>query len=177
MSASGGGQKQRTAIAQMLIRQPEIMIFDDSLSAVDAETDAKIREALKKRTAGSTVILISHRISTLMHADSILVLDKGRVAAQGTHRELLEKSPIYRRIYQLQLQGAEEMQENGPEEPQPEGQQTTGIRQIPQEQKEQSEQNEGDIQVRTALPRSAQLNRRQKGDVQAQSAQQGKEER
>ena len=172
-----GGQKQRTAIAQMLIRQPEIMIFDDSLSAVDAETDAKIREALKKRTAGSTVILISHRISTLMHADSILVLDKGRVAAQGTHRELLEKSPIYRRIYQLQLQGAEEMQENGPEEPQPEGQQTTGIRQIPQEQKEQSEQNEGDIQVRTALPRSAQLNRRQKGDVQAQSAQQGKEER
>jgi len=172
-----GGQKQRTAIAQMLIRQPEIMIFDDSLSAVDAETDAKIREALKKRTAGSTVILISHRISTLMHADNILVLDKGRVAAQGTHRELLEKSPIYRRIYQLQLQGAEEMQENGPEEPQPEGQQTTGFRQIPQEQKEQSEQNEGDIQVRTALPRSAQLNRRQKGDVQAQSAQQGKEER
>ena len=172
-----GGQKQRTAIAQMLIRQPEIMIFDDSLSAVDAETDAKIREALKKRTAGSTVILISHRISTLMHADSILVLDKGRVAAQGTHRELLEKSPIYRRIYQLQLQGAEEMQENGPEEPQPEGQQTTGIRQIPQEQKEQSEQNEGDVQVRTALPRSAQLNRRQMGDVQAQSAQQGKEER
>ena len=172
-----GGQKQRTAIAQMLIRQPEIMIFDDSLSAVDAETDAKIREALKKRTAGSTVILISHRISTLMHADSILVLDKGRVAAQGTHRELLEKSPIYRRIYQLQLQGAEEMQENGPEEPQPEGQQTTGFRQIPQEQKEQSEQNEGDVQVRTALPRSAQLNRRQMGNVQAQSAQQGKEER
>ena len=140
-----GGQKQRTAIAQMLIRQPEIMIFDDSLSAVDAETDAKIREALKTRTAGSTVILISHRISTLMHADSILVLDKGRVAAQGTHRELLEKSP--------------------------------GFRQIPQEQKEQSEQNEGDVQARTALPRSAQLNRRQMGDVQAQSAQQGKEER
>ena len=112
-----------------------------------------------------------------MHADNILVLDKGRVAAQGTHRELLEKSPIYRRIYQLQLQGAEEMQENGPEEPQPEGQQTTGFRQIPQEQKEQSEQNEGDVQARTALPRSAQLNRRQMGDVQAQSAQQGKEER
>ena len=112
-----------------------------------------------------------------MHADSILVLDKGRVAAQGTHRELLEKSRIYRRIYQLQLQGAEEMQENGPGEPQTEGQQTTGIRQIPQEQKEQSEQNEGDVQVRTAQPRSAQMNRRQKGDAQVRTAQPGKEER
>ena len=137
-----GGQKQRTAIAQMLIRQPEIMIFDDSLSAVDAETDAKIREALKKRTAGSTVILISHRISTLMHADSILVLDKGRVAAQGTHGELLEMNPIYRRIYQLQMQGAEEMQENGPEERQPEGQQS-GNRQDPQENDPEECQPEG----------------------------------
>jgi ABC-type protease/lipase transport system fused ATPase/permease subunit len=137
-----GGQKQRTAIAQMLIRQPEIMIFDDSLSAVDAETDAKIREALKKRTAGSTVILISHRISTLMHADSILVLDEGRVAAQGTHGELLEMNPIYRRIYQLQMQGAEEMQENSPEERQPEGQQS-GNRQDPQENDPEECQPEG----------------------------------
>ena len=104
-----GGQKQRTAIAQMLIRQPEIMIFDDSLSAVDAETDARIREELRTKTEGSTVILISHRISTIMEADSILVLDKGRVAAQGTHRELLENSPIYKKIYDLQMRGAEEM--------------------------------------------------------------------
>lgn len=99
-----GGQKQRTAIAQMLIRKPEIMIFDDSLSAVDAETDSKIRAAIKQYTADATVILISHRITTLMHADQIIVLDKGKVAETGTHRELLEKEGIYRRIYDLQMQ-------------------------------------------------------------------------
>lgn len=108
-----GGQKQRTAIAQMLIRRPDIMIFDDSLSAVDAETDAKIREALETETKGSTTILISHRISTIMHADSILVLDHGRAAAVGTHRELLEKSPLYRKIYDLQMQGAGDIQKTG----------------------------------------------------------------
>lgn len=108
-----GGQKQRTAIAQMLIRRPQIMIFDDSLSAVDAETDAKIRQALRNETGKSTVILISHRISTLMGADSILVLDHGKAAAQGTHSELLKKSPIYRKIYDLQMRGAEEMKEDG----------------------------------------------------------------
>ena len=106
-----GGQKQRTAIAQMLIKKPEIMIFDDSLSAVDAETDAKIREALQEKMAGRTVILISHRISTLMQADSILVLDHGKVAAQGTHEELLVTSPIYKKIFDLQMQGAEEMKQ------------------------------------------------------------------
>lgn len=104
-----GGQKQRTAIAQMLVRKPEIMIFDDSLSAVDAETDAKIREALRTQMEGRTVILISHRISTLMHADQILVLDKGQVSAIGNHRELLQTSPLYHRIYDLQMKGAEEM--------------------------------------------------------------------
>lgn len=109
-----GGQKQRTAIAQMLIRKPEIMIFDDSLSAVDAETDARIREALKTETKGSTTILISHRISTLMHADSILVLDHGKVAAAGTHEELLKSCPLYRRIFDLQMQGAADT--NGKEE-------------------------------------------------------------
>lgn len=98
-----GGQKQRTAIAQMLIRNPEIMIFDDSLSAVDAETDVKIREAIRANTKEATVILISHRITTLMQADQILVLDKGRVAECGTHKQLLEKSGIYRKIYDLQM--------------------------------------------------------------------------
>lgn len=104
-----GGQKQRTAIAQMLIRTPEIMIFDDSLSAVDAETDARIRKALRAGTSGSTVILISHRISTLLDADSILVVENGRVSAQGTHAELLDRSPLYRKIYSLQMQGTESL--------------------------------------------------------------------
>lgn len=98
-----GGQKQRAAIAQMLIRRPPVMIFDDSLSAVDAETDAKIRRALRRNTGDSTVILIAHRITTLMQADCILVLDGGRAAEMGTHRELMEKNGIYRRMYDLQM--------------------------------------------------------------------------
>ncbi|MCR5228594.1 MAG: ABC transporter ATP-binding protein/permease [Solobacterium sp.] len=102
-----GGQKQRTAIAQMLVRKPPIMVFDDSLSAVDAETDAKIRNALKKNVSGSTVILIAHRITTLMSADHIIVLDKGRIAEEGTHDELIEKNGIYRKIYDLQVSQGE----------------------------------------------------------------------
>ena len=99
-----GGQKQRVAIAQMLIRKPDIMIFDDSLSAVDSVTDAKIRRAIRTQTQEATVILISHRITTLMQADRIIVLDKGRVAEIGTHQELLERQGIYRKIYDLQMQ-------------------------------------------------------------------------
>lgn len=106
-----GGQKQRTAIAQMLIRNPDVMIFDDSLSAVDAETDVKIRQALKKETSDATVILIAHRITTLMHADKIIVLDKGRVVEEGTHEELLAHNGIYKKIYDLQLKGTEEEDE------------------------------------------------------------------
>ncbi|MBQ9048673.1 MAG: ABC transporter ATP-binding protein [Solobacterium sp.] len=102
-----GGQKQRTAIAQMLIRKAPIMIFDDSLSAVDAETDVKIRTALKADSAGATVILIAHRITTLMAADQIIVLDHGRIKEQGTHEELLAGNGIYRQIYDLQMQQAE----------------------------------------------------------------------
>ncbi len=97
-----GGQKQRVAIAQMLIRRPDIMIFDDSLSAVDAETDAKIRKALGERTDQATVILIAHRITTLMKADNIIVLDHGRIVESGTHEELLDKNGFYRKIYDLQ---------------------------------------------------------------------------
>ena len=99
-----GGQKQRTAIAQMLIRKPPVMIFDDSLSAVDAETDAKIRAALKENVGDATVILIAHRITTLMNADQIIVMDQGRIVERGTHAQLLEQNGIYRRIYDLQMQ-------------------------------------------------------------------------
>ena len=100
-----GGQKQRTAIAQMLIRQSPIMVFDDSLSAVDTETDMKIRHAMREKTGSSTVILIAHRITTLMNADRIIVLDQGRIREQGTHEELLAYGGLYRKIYDLQTAG------------------------------------------------------------------------
>ncbi len=102
-----GGQKQRTAIAQMLIRKPPIMVFDDSLSAVDAETDAKIRSALQENTGDATVFLIAHRITTLMHADQIIVMDRGRIAEQGNHQELMDLGGIYRKIFDLQMAGRE----------------------------------------------------------------------
>ena len=97
-----GGQKQRTAIARMLIGKSPIMVFDDSLSAVDAETDAKIRKGLMEKGKDSTVIIISHRITTLMAADNILVLDKGRLVESGTHDELIKNTGIYRKIYDIQ---------------------------------------------------------------------------
>ena len=100
-----GGQKQRTAIAQMLIRQSPVMIFDDSLSAVDTETDMKIRHAIRENTGSATVILIAHRITTLMNADRIIVLDQGRIREQGTHEELLAAGGLYRKIYDLQTAG------------------------------------------------------------------------
>lgn len=99
-----GGQKQRAAIARMLTQKTPIMIFDDSLSAVDAETDAKIRAALHDNLGDSTVFLISHRTATLMNADLILVLDHGRVVESGTHTELMAKeNGIYRRVYDIQM--------------------------------------------------------------------------
>ena len=97
-----GGQKQRTAIARMLIGKSPIMVFDDSLSAVDAETDTKIRKGLMEKGKNSTVIIISHRITTLMAADNILVLDKGRLVESGTHDELIKNTGIYRKIYDIQ---------------------------------------------------------------------------
>ncbi|HHZ02935.1 MAG TPA: ABC transporter ATP-binding protein [Tissierellia bacterium] len=103
-----GGQKQRVSIARMLLRKTPIMIFDDSLSAVDADTDAKIRSELKKHKSNTTVILISHRITTLMEADMILVLDKGEVADLGSHEELINRDGIYKDIYNIQMNLLEE---------------------------------------------------------------------
>ena len=98
-----GGQKQRVAIARMLMQHAPVMIFDDSLSAVDAETDARIRAALHRELGESTVILISHRITTLMQADHILVLGQGGAADIGTHAELITRPGLYRDIYEIQM--------------------------------------------------------------------------
>lgn len=87
----------------MLMCETPIMVFDDSLSAVDSETDAKIRAALRESLAKATVILISHRITTLMQADRILVLENGRVSDIGTHEELISRPGIYREIYDIQM--------------------------------------------------------------------------
>lgn len=103
-----GGQKQRTAIARMLTQKTPIMVFDDSLSAVDADTDAKIRQALKENLGDSTVILIAHRVTTLMQADCIMVMDKGEIVEMGTHDELMEKQGTYRQIYDMQMTLTEE---------------------------------------------------------------------
>lgn len=97
-----GGQKQRAAIARMLVGDTPIMIFDDSLSAVDTETDAKIRQAIEKRFGTASVILISHRITTLSAADKIIVLDRGRIAEEGTHDALKSAGGIYQKIYEAQ---------------------------------------------------------------------------
>lgn len=97
-----GGQKQRAAIARTLSRQTPILIFDDSLSAVDTETDAKIRQAISRRFGKSSVILISHRITTLSAADKIIVLDRGRIAEMGTHEQLKSAGGLYQKIYETQ---------------------------------------------------------------------------
>jgi ATP-binding cassette subfamily B protein len=103
-----GGQKQRVAIARMLAAKPPVMIFDDSFSALDTETDAKIRAGLKERVKDAAVIIISHRTSSLMQADKILVLKDGMVEEIGTHRELLARNGSYRRIFELQVGSKEE---------------------------------------------------------------------
>ncbi len=97
-----GGQKQRAAIARTLTTDTPILIFDDSLSAVDTETDAKVRHAIRERFGKATVILISHRITTLSAADHIIVLDRGRIAEQGTHEQLKNAGGIYQKIYETQ---------------------------------------------------------------------------
>ena len=98
-----GGQKQRIAIARALITHPLILILDDSTSAIDVETETIIQSALAKVMQGRTSFVVAQRISTVLNADKIIVLDKGRIAAEGTHTELLRSSPIYQEIYDSQL--------------------------------------------------------------------------
>ncbi|OKP85663.1 ABC transporter ATP-binding protein [Paenibacillus sp. P32E] len=98
-----GGQKQRLSIARALVRKPEVYLFDDSFSALDFKTDAKLRAALKGETTDSTVVIVAQRVSTVMDADRIIVIDDGRIAGMGTHRELLDNSEVYREIVSSQL--------------------------------------------------------------------------
>ena len=100
-----GGQKQRVAITRMLAGKTPVMIFDDSLSAVDIETDIRIRSALRRLVKDTAVIIISHRISSLMQADKILVLKNGTVEDIGSHEELMERGGSYSRIFALQHEG------------------------------------------------------------------------
>ncbi|MBZ5529665.1 MAG: ABC transporter ATP-binding protein/permease [Acidobacteriia bacterium] len=98
-----GGQKQRLAIARALLTQPKILILDDSTSSVDVETETKIQDALEEQMHHPTSLVVAQRISTVLKADKIVVIDKGRIVAQGTHKELMQTSPIYQEIYDSQL--------------------------------------------------------------------------
>lgn len=106
-----GGQKQRVTLARTLLKDPAILILDDATSSVDTETEAAIRDALEELIPGRTTFIIAHRVQTVMRADTILVLEKGRIVQTGTHDELLAQEGIYRRIYDLQSQIEEELQE------------------------------------------------------------------
>lgn len=98
-----GGQKQRLSIARALVKRPEIYVFDDSFSALDFKTEAKLQQALRREVGDATVIIVGQRISSIMNADNILVIDEGKIVAQGKHRELLENSDVYREIAESQL--------------------------------------------------------------------------
>jgi len=103
-----GGQKQRVALARTLVRNPRIMILDDSLSAVDTETDSSIRSSLRKLYGTATIIIIAHRTSTLSEADRILVLEEGQITQEGSHAELIKEEGLYKRIRDIQNAGSGE---------------------------------------------------------------------
>ena len=98
-----GGQRQRLSIARALVKKPPIYIFDDSFSALDFKTDAALRKALREKTGASTVLIVTQRVSTIMHAEQIIVLDEGRIVGKGTHSELLTTCEVYREIAMSQL--------------------------------------------------------------------------
>ena len=102
-----GGQKQRLCIARALLKKPKVLILDDSTSAVDTATEAKIREGMAESLPGTTKIIIAQRISSVAHADKIIILEDGTIHAVGTHKELLENNLIYQEIYQSQQEGAD----------------------------------------------------------------------
>ena len=101
-----GGQKQRLCIARALLKKPKILILDDSTSAVDTHTDACIRQALRDEIPDTTKIIIAQRVTSLMDADQIIVLDEGRIDGIGTHEELLKNNAIYREVYESQQKGS-----------------------------------------------------------------------
>ena len=102
-----GGQKQRLSIARAIAKHPEVFIFDDSFSALDFKTDVTLRKALRRKTKDSTVLIVAQRISTILNADQIIVLDEGKIAGKGTHQELLESCEVYRQIAASQLSESE----------------------------------------------------------------------
>ena len=108
-----GGQKQRLCIARALLKKPKVLILDDSTSAVDTATDAKIREAFAKEIPDTTKLIIAQRVSSVQNADRIIVMNEGRVAGFGTHEELLEQNEIYREVYESQTLGSGDFDEKG----------------------------------------------------------------
>lgn len=98
-----GGQKQRLSIARTIVNDHEVYIFDDSFSALDFKTDSKVRQALNNETKDATTLIVGQRISSIMNSDQIIVLEKGEVAARGTHSELIENSELYLEIAKSQL--------------------------------------------------------------------------
>ena len=102
-----GGQKQRLAIARAIAKDPKIFIFDDSFSALDLKTDAALRKALAENVKDRTVIIVAQRISTILHADQILVLDEGEIVGKGTHEELMKHCTVYQEIAKSQMSAKE----------------------------------------------------------------------
>jgi ATP-binding cassette subfamily B protein len=103
-----GGQKQRLCIARAMLKKPKVIIFDDSTSAVDTKTDAKIRAALKEYAPDTTKIIIAQRISSVQDSDKIIVLDEGKIVGVGTHDELMKSNEIYREVYDSQVKGGDD---------------------------------------------------------------------